>query len=717
LKTLKQSLNIMAKISLKLILPLFLFFGASAQQWGDYTLYSVMGSTTTQLMDTNGTVVKTWTHSSTAKSGYSCYLMPGGYLWRSVAKTGNSFTGGPINGQVQKVAWDGTLLWDYVYSTTDYCTHHDICPLPNGNVLLIAYDRISAANVSAAGCKYSGEVWSEKVVEIKPTGATTGDVVWEWKVWDHIVQNADASKPNYQSSLVNHPELLNVNYKTSKDWIHMNGVDYNPILDQISVSSHNLNEWYLIDHSTTKAEAASHKGGNSGKGGDFLYRWGNPAAYEASGTAVLNVTHDAHWIPEGVPNAGRLVGFNNKGVSSSKSSVDQIVTPVNGYNYDITLGSAFAPSTYDRHACNGYTSNAGCSEQLPNGNMMVCIALSGTVYEIDPKGTSIWTKTVAGSIQQAHRYSKCFTDNEPPALPEITLSNSQLVSTKATTYQWYLNGQILNGVNTQTISPPKDGIYVVRITDNLGCVYRYSSGFKYASGAFSVFANPTQNQICKNDSVTIKAEISGENGITTYNWFSNPAGFLSTAKTVKVAPSNSTTYTVIAINNLVNDTSSVLITVNSLPNKPVIIQTGSALTSSGGVSYLWYLDLVQIKNASGPQYNPSQSGAYRVKAIDANGCLSDFSDPFSYFTSGISQLSPINTFVVSPNPGSGTFKITNSGTFEISEIAVSNFLGQEVFKTTSSEIIDLSTFKNGVYYFLIRSVNGFSQTIKINLIK
>lgn len=494
-------------LSLSSILGLFLFSqNLKAQQWGDYTLYSVMNATSTYLLDTNGNVTKTWTHASTAKSGYSCYLMPGGYLWRVVAKSGNSFTGGPISGQVQKVDWNGNILWDFVYSSNDYCTHHDICPLPNGNVLLIAYERKTAALVAAAGSTFTSEVWSEKVVEIKPTGATTGELVWEWKVWDHIVQDKDAAKANYQSSIINHPELLNVNYKITKDWIHMNGIDYNPMLDQIAVSSHNLNEWYVIDHSTNIAEAASHTGGNSGKGGDFLYRWGNPAAYGATGTAVLNVTHDAHWIPEGVPNAGRLVGFNNKGVSSSKSSVDQIVTPVNGYTYTFTAGSAFEPSAYDRHACNGYTSNAGNSEQLPNGNMMVCIALSGYIYEIDPAGNSIWSKTVSGAAQQAHRYNKCFTDNEPPAIPVITNNSNVLTSTSATTYQWYFNGQKIEGATSINYTPTINGVYLVRITDNNGCNYRYSQGYKFSEGssasikntsglgAFKLFPNPSHGK-------------------------------------------------------------------------------------------------------------------------------------------------------------------------------------------------------------------------------
>lgn len=477
----------------------------NAQQWGDYTLYSVQNTSNVYLIDTNSTVFKTWTLASTAKTGYSTYMMPGGTIVRTIAKTGNSLTGGGMTGGVQKVDYSGTVVWDFAYTSSTYCLHHDICPLPNGNVLMISYDVKTAANATQAGASSAIIVWSEKIIEVQPTGATTGTIVWEWKVWDHLVQNVNSAKDNYQTSIVNHPELLNINYSLQKDWLHMNGIDYNPMLDQITFSSHNLNQWFIIDHSTTTAEAATHTGGNAGKGGDLLYRYGNPASYGATGSMVLNVTHDAHWIPEGVPNAGRMVGFNNKGVSASQSSVDQIdnTLVIGTYNYSLTAGSAYLPATYtQRHACNGYSSNMGNSQQLPNGNMLVCVATTGTMYEINSAGTSLWSKTATGNVPQAFRYTACYVNNAAPAIPAITGGTGILTSSSATTYQWYLNGALIAGETNQTITPAQSGIYVVRITDANGCVYEYSPGYFYdistGSGVkhdntsyFNLYPNPS----------------------------------------------------------------------------------------------------------------------------------------------------------------------------------------------------------------------------------
>ena len=92
----------------------------------------------------------------------------------------------------------------------------------------------------------------------------------------------------------------------SGDWMHANAVNYHPGLDQIAISSRRFNETWIIDHGITTEEA-------SGPAGDLLYRYGNPEAY-GRGTAeqrVLFGQHDVQWIPDGHPQAGKLMVFNN----------------------------------------------------------------------------------------------------------------------------------------------------------------------------------------------------------------------------------------------------------------------------------------------------------------------------------------------------------------------------------------------------------------------
>src|SRR5689334_5856029 len=89
------------------------YLGLNAQKWGNNTLYAPHNGTTAFLMDTLGAITHSWTFPATAKTGYSTYLLQGGTLLRTVAKSGNSFTGGPICGEFQKVDWNGNVTWDF----------------------------------------------------------------------------------------------------------------------------------------------------------------------------------------------------------------------------------------------------------------------------------------------------------------------------------------------------------------------------------------------------------------------------------------------------------------------------------------------------------------------------------------------------------------------------------------------------------------------------
>ena len=194
-------------------------------------------------------------------------------------------------------------------------------------------------------------------------------------------------------------ELLDINFYTGngkKDWLHCNAIDYNEELDQIVISSKTLSEFYIIDHSTTTAEAATHSSGNSGKGGDILYRWGNPEGYNNGTTADQKLfgQHDVHWIKDNLKDEGKLMIFNN-GQGRGYSSIDIVnpTTDING-NYILT-NSVFGPSnadwTYtDPNPQNFYSSYISGAQRLPNGNTLICDGAHGTFFEIDSTETQVW---------------------------------------------------------------------------------------------------------------------------------------------------------------------------------------------------------------------------------------------------------------------------------------------------------------------------------------
>ena len=378
--------------------------GAMAQPYPGYTLYTA-SSTRTNLIDLNNTVVKSWTH--TRSGGYSVYLLRNGDLMRPALSTNSTINGGGAAGIVQKYSWEGTLLWEYTYSSNTYRTHHDICPMPNGNVLLIAWEVKTAAEAVAAGLNHSAVIWPDHIIEVQPSGTNGGTIVWKWHFWDHLIQDFDPTKANY-GVVANHPELLDINVGSagSGDWMHINGISYNAELDQIVISSHELDEVYVIDHSTTTAEAAGHTGGRYGKGGDILYRWGRPSNYRAPGSQVFNVVHSSTWVPDSVPGGGHIMAFNNR-EGTNASHVIEIDPPTDSAGfYTYVPGTAYGPaSPVWTYAASGfYSTHLGGCQRLPNGNTMLAESTDRKLWEVDSTGTVVWNYSPGVEVVRVLRY-------------------------------------------------------------------------------------------------------------------------------------------------------------------------------------------------------------------------------------------------------------------------------------------------------------------------
>ena len=365
-----------------------------------YVLFAPIGSTTTYLIDKCGKEINTW--SSNYRPAMSSYLLPDGSLLRPGNTNNTTFTAGGKGGIIQKINWTGNTTWSYTISNSLECQHHDIKALPNGNVLAIVWESRTNTEAIANGRNpslVSTTLWSEKIVEIQPLGINAGNIVWEWYLWDHLVQDYDNTKPNYNTISTN-PQLVDINYNASvsnQDWIHLNSIDYNASLDQIVLSSHGFDEIWIIDHSTTTAQAASHIGGNSGKGGDILFRWGNPQTYDNGNNANQKLfgQHNAHWIESGLPFENQIMIFNNGNgrTGGNYSTVEIINPPLTGFNYTPTL--PYFPTTTSWNYNNGnpnnlYAPNISGAQQLSNGNVLFCDGPKGIFTEITTTGSTVW---------------------------------------------------------------------------------------------------------------------------------------------------------------------------------------------------------------------------------------------------------------------------------------------------------------------------------------
>jgi len=396
------------------LFSLFLFASlfSIAQSFDGFALYNAQGSSTTYLIDENQQIAHTWNMNT--ECNYTVQLKNNGNLVRGTKYNNNVLNGAASAGRVQEIAPNGTIVWDYVYSSSDYLSHHDLT-LIGDNVLITAWEVKSASELDSLGYNNAtSEKWPTHFIELEWNASIQDvEIVWEWHIWDHLCQDVDPNKPNYVSNISNHPERIDINMIQGGggpggggpgggggDWFHVNGVDYNEELDQIAFSSRFASEIYIIDHSTTTAEAATNSGGNSGMGGDILYRWGNPSNYGIPGQQVIpSAVHDVRWITnDGRPNAGYLQIFNNSGISSNQSTVDGIKTPIDsttGYTYLRVPGQAFEPSSYTtRYVCAYSSSGQSASDRMSNGNIYVNASGgqngAGVMYEVDSTGALIW---------------------------------------------------------------------------------------------------------------------------------------------------------------------------------------------------------------------------------------------------------------------------------------------------------------------------------------
>ena len=281
------------------------------------------------LTDMNGEIVHEWEPGPYHPEGSVAYLLENGLLLRTVSSHDwmhrEHYPVGTA-GTVQLLDWDSNVVWEYEMDVPGrHVIHHDVDYMPNGNILAIAYTAYSREEVHAMGWDgmfpaTAETIWLDKVVEFEPNlddGST--EIVWQWNTWDHLVQDKFPERANY-GDVESEVGKIDINYLREGYVLfnrgqmnHINSVDYNPELDQIVLSSAIYGEIWFIDHSTTMTEAAGDSGGYHGRGGDLIYRWGNPLTTKSGSLddATIYWQHDTGWITDGLPGEGNILVYNN----------------------------------------------------------------------------------------------------------------------------------------------------------------------------------------------------------------------------------------------------------------------------------------------------------------------------------------------------------------------------------------------------------------------
>jgi len=372
-----------------------------------YNLHFPHNQGTAYLLNNCGQIVHKWEDDSGYRPGNGVYLTENGYLYvckgRGAASNSDIHAGGGGE-KIEVRDWDNNIVWEYTLNDSLFRLHHDITVTPDGNVLAIAWERKTAEEAIQAGRDPAklddGELWPDFIIELKPDGNGGANVVWEWHVWDHLIQDFDETKDNYGNP-ADHPELVDINhYAGVADWMHSNSIDYDQFNKHVMLCVPTFNEIWIIERTMDSDLAAGHVGGTANSGGDLLFRWGNPATYRAGDSTdqKLFYPHDAHWADIELGFGGdfnKIAIFNNR-AGADYSSVHLIDAYFDPYSYQygkddgIWLPNEFE-WTYKRPIPQEmYSTGLSSVQRFRNGNTLIAVGRFGYTFEITPDEEIVW---------------------------------------------------------------------------------------------------------------------------------------------------------------------------------------------------------------------------------------------------------------------------------------------------------------------------------------
>ncbi len=370
---------------------------------GGYNLIYPHNQPDVFLLDMCGNVVHKWENADSLRPANVCYLLENSDVmttYRPADFSDDPIWAGGGGATIERRTWDNEPIWSFTKNDAEYRLHHDIQPMANGNVLVTAWEQRDSLECIESGRNpenlTSAGMWSEVVWVISPGDDGLGEIIWEWAVWDHLVQDFDSTKSNY-GTIADHIDKIDINFgqtlDAAADWLHINAIDFDEYSQHIMISVPTFNEIWVVDYGNTTP-------------GEIKWRWGNPMAYDRGDTTdtKLFFQHHTHWLDLALTtnssDYGKIGVFNNRvqGDTSEYSSVHTLLPMYDEYENEYIVDNStgtYLPTdfdwTFESPDPNTLYSNIVSSfQRLENGNSLICSGKSGDTREYTQEGELVW---------------------------------------------------------------------------------------------------------------------------------------------------------------------------------------------------------------------------------------------------------------------------------------------------------------------------------------
>jgi len=248
-------------------------------------------------------------------------------------------------------------------------------------------------------------------------------------------------------------------------------------------------------------------------------------------------------------------------------------------------------------------------------------------------------------------------------------------------------------------------------------VFPASSG---SGNLLNVVASASPADICEGESAQLNAWVSGGTGNYFYTW--TPATGLSDPSIANpvASPDATITYTI-----TINDGNSTIsdqttVTVNPVPDTPVITQEDDHLVSDAASGNQWYDANGPVAGATGQTFYPQTTGNYYVKVGNEFGCSSENSNVIYFVYTGINEAYLNLGMKVYPNPVIDHFSVEYylAEKTDVSIILYNNLVAEsQILENTQQQPsgfykldFDKKGLKPGIYF--ISFITDQSNTTK-----